>query len=206
MPFAWTARQFVGGSLCLDLVNTVYYADDPARRGDRLRTPQDVAGWLSAAARYGAAEELRGMGTADAQVDIEASLEILALRHCTDDLFRAAARGQVPSPLAWRGILAALYKAAPDIGLALDSGGLRLLAGPAGPRAPLAAIAASALRLAHSPLMSRLKCCPNCHWLFVDRSRNASRVWCDMLTCGNRAKARRHHMARSSAKDNHHAH
>lgn len=205
MPFAWTARQFVGGSLCLDLVNTVYYADDPARMGDRLRSPQDVAAWLSAATRFGEAEELRDVGAADAQVDLDVSLEILALRRCADDLFRATARGQPPSPLAWRGILAALHRAAPDIGLAVGGGGLRLQAGPAGPRAPLAAIAMSAVRLANSPLLARLRSCPNCHWLFVDRSRNASRVWCDMLTCGNRAKARRHHMARSSAKDNHHA-
>ncbi len=206
MPFAWTARQFVGGNLSLDLVNTVYYADDPARMGDRLRTPQDVITWLSAATRYGEAEELRGVGAADAPVDLEASLEILALRRCADDLFRATARGQTPSSLAWRGILAALHRSAPDIGLAVDAGGLSLRAGPAGPRAPLAAIAMSALRLAHSPLLSRLKSCPNCHWLFVDRSRNASRIWCDMLTCGNRAKARRHHMAGSSTKGNHHAH
>jgi predicted RNA-binding Zn ribbon-like protein len=40
--------------------------------------------------------------------------------------------------------------------------------------------------------LERLKVCPNCDWLFIDRSRNASRVWCDMHTCGNRAKARRH--------------
>lgn len=30
-----------------------------------------------------------------------------------------------------------------------------------------------------------------CRWLFLDRSRNHSRRWCDMSTCGNRAKARR---------------
>ena len=41
---------------------------------------------------------------------------------------------------------------------------------------------------------SRLKRCenPRCGWLFVDRSRNRSRRWCEMATCGNRAKARRH--------------
>jgi predicted RNA-binding Zn ribbon-like protein len=30
-----------------------------------------------------------------------------------------------------------------------------------------------------------------CSWLFVDRTRNHSRRWCDMGDCGNRAKARR---------------
>lgn len=34
---------------------------------------------------------------------------------------------------------------------------------------------------------------PDCQWLFLDRSRNRSRRWCDMAACGNRAKARRHY-------------
>ncbi len=33
----------------------------------------------------------------------------------------------------------------------------------------------------------------DCGWLFMDRSRNRSRRWCDMKACGNRAKARRHY-------------
>lgn len=38
------------------------------------------------------------------------------------------------------------------------------------------------------------KCCgENCDWLYLDTSRNRSRRWCNMQTCGNRAKARRHH-------------
>jgi predicted RNA-binding Zn ribbon-like protein len=34
---------------------------------------------------------------------------------------------------------------------------------------------------------------PTCHWLFLDLSKNHTRRWCDMKTCGNRMKARRHH-------------
>jgi len=32
-----------------------------------------------------------------------------------------------------------------------------------------------------------------CAWLFVDETRNRSRRWCSMTSCGNRAKARRHY-------------
>ena len=40
---------------------------------------------------------------------------------------------------------------------------------------------------------ARLKICsnPKCGWLFLDTTRNASRRWCDMAACGNRAKAKR---------------
>lgn len=35
-----------------------------------------------------------------------------------------------------------------------------------------------------------------CAYLFFDTTRNRSRRWCDMNSCGNRAKARRHHRRR----------
>lgn len=40
----------------------------------------------------------------------------------------------------------------------------------------------------------RVRTCgdPACDWLFVDRSRNHSRQWCDMGTCGSRAKMSRY--------------
>lgn len=40
----------------------------------------------------------------------------------------------------------------------------------------------------------RIKICDNdrCRWVFYDTSRTGRRRWCDMATCGNRAKAARH--------------
>lgn len=40
----------------------------------------------------------------------------------------------------------------------------------------------------------RVRICDNhtCRWLFYDESRSGRRRWCDMATCGNRAKAARH--------------
>ncbi len=39
---------------------------------------------------------------------------------------------------------------------------------------------------------SRLKACRRdvCHWVFYDRSRNQSAVWCQMAVCGNRTKTK----------------
>ncbi len=47
------------------------------------------------------------------------------------------------------------------------------------------------LELALGP--AQLKVCGNdaCRFLFLDRSRNRSRVWCEMAVCGNRAKVSR---------------
>ena len=49
----------------------------------------------------------------------------------------------------------------------------------------------SAAQLLASDDRHRLKCCDGCGRLFLDQSRNRSRRWCDMRTCGNRAKVRR---------------
>jgi predicted RNA-binding Zn ribbon-like protein len=33
-----------------------------------------------------------------------------------------------------------------------------------------------------------------CLWLFIDESKAGTRRWCDMSSCGNRAKSRRHYL------------
>jgi hypothetical protein len=42
----------------------------------------------------------------------------------------------------------------------------------------------------------RLRRCgnPRCRWLFVDRSRRGSRIWCEASVCGNRMRVGRHRM------------
>lgn len=49
---------------------------------------------------------------------------------------------------------------------------------------------------------SRLKACRRdvCHWLFYDRSRNRSAVWCQMSVCGNRTKTKAYRARRGEAR------
>ncbi len=57
--------------------------------------------------------------------------------------------------------------------------------------AGVAAVAFTALlRASARPAWSRVKACrgTDCGWVFVDASRNSSRRWCEMASCGNRAK------------------
>jgi predicted RNA-binding Zn ribbon-like protein len=59
---------------------------------------------------------------------------------------------------------------------------------------PLWKLAQAASDLLVSSDAKRIKDCgdPTCRWLFLDTSKNHTRRWCDMKTCGNRMKARRH--------------
>ena len=51
----------------------------------------------------------------------------------------------------------------------------------------------SAASLLSSDEVSRIRICdaPDCGWMYVDRSRNGLRRWCQMQTCGTREKSRR---------------
>ena len=58
----------------------------------------------------------------------------------------------------------------------------------------LARLAERVARQVISPDADRLRICASdsCDWVFYDTSRTGRRRWCDMNTCGNRAKAARH--------------
>jgi predicted RNA-binding Zn ribbon-like protein len=59
--------------------------------------------------------------------------------------------------------------------------------------APLWLLSQAAADLLLSDQPAHLRCCSSdtCRWLFLDTSKNHTRRWCEMKTCGNRMKARR---------------
>lgn len=88
---------------------------------------------------------------------------------------------------------------------------LRLVFADAGPvLVPAAGGAAGALAWLAAAVISadaagtwtRLKICPEdtCRWAFLDTSKNRSRTWCSMQTCGNRTKTRAYRERKSIGK------
>jgi predicted RNA-binding Zn ribbon-like protein len=61
----------------------------------------------------------------------------------------------------------------------------------AGLMIPIAESAADTLVASELPRVRRCAD-PRCHRVFLDGTKNGMRRWCDMGTCGNRAKAARH--------------
>lgn len=61
------------------------------------------------------------------------------------------------------------------------------------PENSLSRITAPILKDAYDLLLfgkqNRIKECPNCGWLFYDLSKNGTRRWCSMKTCGSNVKA-----------------
>jgi len=195
MSATWIEHRFAGGVLALDLTNTVVLRGDCERSFDRLEDPAELPRFAEAAGRF-RHDELRG-AKLNARSDAGEKARIVDLRERTDLLFRnAAAGGDV------------MARDLPDFlracGVALQGAPEQARLGFPSPVArtgmPLAsAVALSALAL--MPDARRVRVCQNCRWLFLDRSRNGSRRWCDMAVCGNRQKARRHYQRRTGREE-----
>ncbi len=178
MTFAWTPHRFTGGALALDVANSVILRFDDKRRTDRFAVPSQLRAFAAAAEKLSAErQEFSGL----AAVEPENVSPFIALRERIDAFFRhRVVNGRDDS-----GMLAGLLEAI--------AATLRRYPDPPAPCPVDLATAHSALKLICLPEPERLKICPNCQWLFIDRSRNRSRAWCDMSVCGNRTKARLHY-------------
>jgi predicted RNA-binding Zn ribbon-like protein len=195
---SWTPHRFTGGILALDTANTVVLRDDPQKTFDRFDNPAEIARFADAASGFRAAE--LGGRRLEAPLPDAIAPVVLSIRETTDRLFRGAvAKGAVATgdlPGFLEACAGGLARSRTEIGAPG-----RPFGDPTTPIAFEAALAVSALSLLRDDTVARLRICPNCSWLFVDRSRNSSRLWCDMAVCGNRQKASRHYRRRTAARE-----
>ncbi len=84
--------------------------------------------------------------------------------------------------------------------LGVTGGGVSVLPAVQGPVGLAASAVLWALELQWRGVWERLRLCrsDSCHWAFLDQSKNRSRVWCDMATCGAKAKAKAYRERRRS--------
>lgn len=100
-----------------------------------------------------------------------------------------ANNGEGDGPAAWERMRP--FLASTRLGLAVNPAhGLELMPEDKGPIASLLAIVYESQLLGTWP---RLRACrkPSCRFAYYDHTKNASRAWCSMATCGNQAKAQR---------------
>lgn len=190
--------DFSGGRLCLDFTNTV--EDRPLEdRKEQLVDYSDLVSWAEQAGVVGGeeAEALRGEAArqpAKAQTVLTAARD---LREVLFDIFAAVAVGDAPPERSLITLNAALPDALGALRIAAEEGAFewRWAREGRGLDRVLLPVIRDAAELLTSPEVSRVRVCEseNCDWLFFDQSRNRTRRWCDMSTCGNRAKARRHY-------------
>src|SRR5437899_5906020 len=188
MTVAWTPHRFTGGILALDTANTVVLRNDPEKTFDRFDDPAEIARFAEAASGFRAAE-LGGRRLQATEPNDIAPL-VLSISEATYRLFRhavakgAIAAGHLPDFLT--ACASGLAGSSTEIGAPGQPFG-----DPATPIAFEAALAVSALSLMRDETDARLRICPNCSWLLVDHTRNASRPWADMAGRGKPPKGHR---------------
>jgi predicted RNA-binding Zn ribbon-like protein len=164
----------VGGALCLDFTNTITARGSPGEK-EYLRSSAHLLAWARRA----------GIG---AEIDLPETLPAALLPRAK------ALRGALHVLFAGGDALADLNAwLAPALGhRRLGPGYAWCWAHTKDPGRILWPVAVSAAELLASGDAGKVRACAGegCGWLFLDRTKNGSRRWCEMAVCGNRAKAR----------------
>ena len=184
---------FVGNHRLLDFVNTEVATDGALR--DLLGDLADLVGWLEQAGALDRASARTALARwAGKREDMMIVGEARRFRRALRGLADAAAEGRPVPGAALRRVNdllargAAVGKVVPDEAAGfVTRRGLRLR-DPADLLVPVAEAAADLL--CHADLGRIRRCAhPACVLYFLDGTKNGTRRWCDMRTCGNRANA-----------------
>jgi predicted RNA-binding Zn ribbon-like protein len=187
------------GALCLDFANTVeWHASDQPK--DLLGDATHLIAWGEAANILSSerAEALRQVAE-DQPTRAAAELhDALQFRESIYGIFSAYATGRAVEAADLSSLNDALGTAMSHLHLVSSSQGFEWDWRDQGEGVDglLWAVARSAGELLTSSKLERVSQCQDdrgCGYLFIDTSRNKSRRWCSMESCGNRAKARRHY-------------
>lgn len=184
--------------LCLAYANTRFWRGR-AQPTETLAGLADLLGWLERTAgvdptaKRGIVRWARDHPRQAAQVFADA----MALREALYAIFSAVAAAEPPRQPEFGLLQRALVEAPSRSRLVHVVAGGAWQTAHAKPSAShlLAPVLWSAGDLIAKGARATVRRCANdaCLWLFLDASRNATRRWCDMASCGNRDKARRHY-------------
>jgi predicted RNA-binding Zn ribbon-like protein len=189
--------QIIAGELCLDFINTLDNRPVPERRQELVPSYRDLLDWAMQAGALSAAQQSALQGVAETHPkDAEAARRKAAeLRECLYRMLTALARNRRASEGDLRTFNGYLGDALSHLELHPARRDYRLELPQHSPRLDsiLWPIARSAADLLTGGDLKYVRECgiDTCRWLFVDRSKNHSRRWCDMKICGNRMKARK---------------
>ncbi|MBA3319318.1 MAG: ABATE domain-containing protein [Gemmatimonadales bacterium] len=191
---------YLAGDPALDLVNTVDWTSRGPEQ-DRFRTYEGISRWAEGAGvlSVAAGRRLRRVASERPRPAAAAVEYTHRARETLRDLFGAIARGE-STAIGLRRFNQLLADASARLEIAPDAG----RGGRAGfdwrwreqdtdLRAVVWPVIWAAASLLRSDELNNVRVCDgdDCGWMYVDRSRNGLRRWCQMRTCGTREKTRR---------------
>jgi predicted RNA-binding Zn ribbon-like protein len=201
--------ELTGGALCFDFANTVDSRCAPKQRVDNLTGFTALASWAhqSGVASARKASELTRAAKKQSAAAGRVFRKAVELRETTYRVFAAIAGGGRPSEQDLLLLGSYAQEAFSHMHLIAGGSGFEWRLDQRSRDSSMTLlwpIAKSAVDLLVSGDLTKVRECAadNCGWLFMDRSRNQSRRWCDMKICGNREKVRRHRRVARSTQAN----
>jgi len=195
MPKDWGNNDFVGGCLSLDFANTVHDRVDTSKDQDLLGNYADLVSWARAAGTITSsiARRFSDLATKNPTQTASVHRRAIRLREAIYRTFAAVSGAQSPNDKDIESICSAYADAGRYLSVVPGGDGIEMhwKLDRDDAFGLLAPIAFSANELLLCDDLKRLKQCQPCGWLFLDKSKGGRRRWCDMKTCGNRAKVTR---------------
>ncbi|MBI0329127.1 CGNR zinc finger domain-containing protein [Burkholderia plantarii] len=191
------ADKDVGGHLVLNFVNTCGGAGKD-RDVERLVNWRDAIEWATANGVLNAADN-RLIEKARLRAGHRPSdllKDLTELREAAHSVFSAIAASVLPAQTARLRLEGYIVEAMSHSTLSVEGrtpAHWTVCPEKAGSTLIKDRLAITASELLSQPILSNVRECGACSWLFLDLSRSRSRRWCSMATCGNRAKAQRHY-------------
>jgi predicted RNA-binding Zn ribbon-like protein len=188
-----------GGMLCLDFANTVSHRKIPQRLADHLQNYPELVSFAAQSKLLSPSQcEALLLHARRHSSDANRVLrQAIVLREALYRLFSTIVAGGAPAEDDLVRTSQFAVEALRHRKLVRVNGSYRWQweGNQRGLERILWPVAQSAAELLTSEKLATVRLCeaPDCDWLFLDRSRNRSRRWCDMTSCGNRQKARRHY-------------
>jgi predicted RNA-binding Zn ribbon-like protein len=186
--------QFDGGALAFDFINTLNCWNKPATT-DYLESFEDLLKWSSLTKMLSSGQimilrEWQQKHTSNTKKELT---KLINLRSNLQALFSAIANNTTPSDKiagCFNKSLADLFKYTKII--FQSNSAVVLVRNQKNPLPePYLIILKSAYDIITSENFSRIKECPGCGWIFLDKTKNGKRRWCNMHVCGNNNKASR---------------
>ncbi len=186
--------RLTGGDLCLDFINTVHHRFRP-EEGDYLHGFRDITTWYQhiQGMTPKTIQTLDRLAKSYPQKAAQVFTKSIQLRELLYQIFSPITAGKPPAPQDLQALAAYITEAYTNMELTWqkEEGRLQLQFNAPALEQVNWHIAQHALQLlSHGPL-KQVKQCPGCGWIFLDKSKNSSRRWCSMATCGDIDKVTR---------------
>jgi len=184
----WNEDALIGGHAALDFSNTVD-DQDKLREISRISDWSTFLEWAKVSSMF-SNKQIDALENEIQQTEIPRLLaNIHALRETEYAALSCIVSGEIKPNVAMQTLEAGIKTAINNSSWVLDDISYKWAVNRDNPHWVIDVLTLSIEDLLRSEDITKLKKCGRCTWMFLNKGRGRGRQWCNMSTCGNRAKS-----------------